>query len=67
MKITSIKHRPTTWEKLYDLKVYDPDGWRRDGQSFYKPIDEVEWNSRMCESTCCFSKKAFEIMKGKKI
>lgn len=58
-----IKHRTSTWEKIYDIKIYDPDGWRTDSQSMYKPIDEQEWLTRMTISTCMFGKNGIKNLK----
>lgn len=63
MKIKPIRHRPLTWAKIYDLTVYDIDGWRHDNKSFSAPIDEREWYNRMIVSTCIFGKTAFDKMK----
>ena len=58
-----IRHRPAKWEKIYDLKVWDIDGWRYDDKSFNAPIDEEDWFKRMTISTCQFGKTAFEKIK----
>jgi hypothetical protein len=42
-----IRKRPVTWAKLRGIIIYDPDGWRSDKQSFYKPVTEDEFNRRM--------------------
>lgn len=46
-----LKETPSSWEKIYKVKIIDPDGWRTDGQSFKKPITREEWEHRMNQST----------------
>lgn len=46
------RHLPKTWEKLDNIKIYDPDGWREDGKSFNSPLTREEWEHRKMRSTC---------------
>lgn len=59
----TVKHKPKTWEKIYDLVIYDPDGWRTDKKSMKAPICEDEWYNRMVMSTCIFGKNALTKIK----
>jgi hypothetical protein len=59
MKNKVVKHRPSTWEKITGIKIWDPDGWRKDGQSWYKPIDLDEWKVRQMQSTCTLPSSYF--------
>jgi len=58
------KHKPSTWEKITGIIIYDRDGWRVDGQSFNKPISRKEWNRRQMMSTCRFPVKFFKHKDG---
>ena len=49
--MTEIKHPPIYWEKMDNIVVLDPDGWRYDEKSWYEPITRNEWIRRKNMST----------------
>ena len=51
-KILAIaKFAPRTWGIIQGIEILDPDGWRKDGQSFDTPITRAEWEDRKAIST----------------
>lgn len=47
-----IKRTPEEWQKIKNLVVLDPDGWRHDNKDFNDPLTEEEWTYRQQRSTC---------------
>ena len=48
--------KPIEWQKIVDIKIYDPDGWRVDfdelkAKNFEQEIDEDEFMKRALNST----------------
>jgi hypothetical protein len=50
------RHRPATWCKMFGTSVMDPDGWREDGTSFYKPLTKLDFIKRFQKSITRFPK-----------
>ena len=42
---------PEEWQKIKEVKIYDPDGWRTDKKPFDEPISEEEFERRAIDST----------------
>lgn len=45
------KHFPATWEKIYRLRVIDPDGWRDAGKGWGTLLTKKEWEKLISVST----------------
>jgi len=58
---------PDEWQDELGLIVLDPDGWRRDGTSWTKPITREEFETKLASSTIDISRSSLEklIREGK--
>lgn len=57
--------KPSEWEKLTEITILDPDGWREDNKSFEEPIEEEEFMRRMWNSTVTIPSHIMKkLMKG---
>lgn len=47
-----IRRTADEWCALKGVYVHDPDGWRRDGCPWDRPLTEAEFDERAAMSTC---------------
>lgn len=59
--MTEVKRFPAEWERMDNIVVLDPDGWRHDNKLWCEPITRNEWIRRKNMSTIKYVKEKTEM------